>query len=326
MDPLNQYAISRMLGTKMKPVKAARFGNFALLETTAEALRAREMKGPANSTAHFTYTKDKVVVQAFEAVRNGVAPDAILWDTALADTFYDSAKRLGLDAPAAFLGRRLINVRKNARRYAKHGIEIAPATVSPPHTSILQQHAHVIEFALVRLRFRYGASIDDILLDPELGRKFEELAHSVAPSLPSQDLRLGALTLRKSRFLEKKRLNELVSLNPGELEAACSAPISLSDMRASDIPAKPGLIELTEGSRFLYIARSENLRPTVTQFHTGKAFSIMANQFWEPSLDEIKLRFLVGARWHGVGMGTWERKLIYDHEPVFNWPMQKKAA
>lgn len=42
MPELDQDAISKILGSKMKPVKEIEFGNFPLLETTAEILSARE--------------------------------------------------------------------------------------------------------------------------------------------------------------------------------------------------------------------------------------------------------------------------------------------
>ena len=73
------------------------------------------------------------------------------------------------------------------------------------------EQMHVIEFALVRLRYRYGASIDDILLDPDLGEKFEQLASELAPGLRDVDLRLGALYIRKTRHFEKK---DIFSFNP----------------------------------------------------------------------------------------------------------------
>ncbi|MBI1899974.1 MAG: hypothetical protein HYS13_02515 [Planctomycetia bacterium] len=324
-DTLNQYALSRALGSKMRPVKAARFGNFALLETTAEALRATEVYAPATPTADFSYAEDRVVVKAFEDVRRGAAPDAILWNTTLARAFYQRCRELGLDAPDAFLGRRLLNVRKNRRRYEKHGIVIAPATVREPHASIVPQHAHVIEFALVRLRFRHGASIDEILVEPALGQQFEDLALEIAPQLSPQDLRLGALNIRKSRSLEPKDQGTLAKLDPAVIDQACSAPIRLSDTNVKRVPESPGLIELSEGDRFLYIARNDNLRPTIEQFRNGQAFAIMANNFWTPRLDAISVQYVVGDECGGVPMSKWERRLIYEREPVFNWPMHKAA-
>jgi len=208
VDDLNQYAISKILGSKMTPVKQGRFGNFGLLGTTAEVLRARQSSRLAHETMHFSYDQDRLVVQAFEAVRQGAAPDAILWNRSLAQAFTKQCRELGLAAPDAFLNRRLINIRKNIRRYEKHGIMISPATKTEPHPSIVPQCAHVIEFALVRLRYRYGASIDDILLDPDLGEKFEGLASEIAPGLSSVDLRLGALYIRKLAISRKSTLKK----------------------------------------------------------------------------------------------------------------------
>jgi hypothetical protein len=325
METLNQYALSQSLGSRMRPVKAPQFGNFGLLPTTVECLQARESQGQSNCTAHFSYAEDKVAVQAFEAVRQGMAPDAILWNKELSRAFCQRCRELGLDAPDAFLARRLINVRKNKGRYEKHGIHILPATVSDPHHSVLPQFAHAIEFALVKLRFRYGASIDDILLDPFLSDHFEKLALGVAPQLSSQDVRLGALSLRKSRFLRKDDQTE-ATLDLANLDASCSAPVPLSEVDESEVPATPGLIELREGLRFLYISRNESLRPTVHQFLSGNAFSIMESNFWEPRLDDITLQYVVGEKCQGVSMNKWERRLIQAKEPVFNWPMQRTAA
>ena len=53
MEKLNQYAISKVLGSKMTPVKRVGFGNSHLLETTAESLRAPQASAPPEETTHF---------------------------------------------------------------------------------------------------------------------------------------------------------------------------------------------------------------------------------------------------------------------------------
>ena len=52
----------------------------------------------------------------------------------------------------------------------------------------------------------------------------------------------------------------------------------------------------------------------------------MANGFWTPRLDEISFQFATGAKVGGIGVGVWERRLIRDREPIFNWPIQPHAA
>ena len=326
MDKLNQYAIGKILGSKMTPVKQVRFGNFGLLETTTETLRARQASNPSSATTRFSYNEDRLVVQAFEDVRQGAATDAILWNRSLARAFAERCRQLGLEATDAFLNRRLINIRKNIRRYEQHGITIAPATKSEAHPSIVPQYAHVIEFALVRLRYRYGASIDDILLDPDLGDKFEYLASELAAGLREVDLRLGALYIRKTRHFEKKDLARIEGLDVQSVEKAWSKPVSLAVMNPANVPSSSGLIELKEGGRYLYISRTEDIRPAAEQLRTGKAFDLVANGFWTPRLDEITFQFATGAKIGGVGVGVWERRLIRDREPIFNWPIQQPAA
>jgi hypothetical protein len=323
---INYYAISKTLRGKIKKVKQARFGNFPLLETTGEVLRSQSSFGRAVDAPDFSYDQDKVVVRAFEDVRQGAAPDAILWDKGLAQAFFHRCRGLGLVAPDAYLGRRLINVRKNSPRYKKHGIEIASTTKSEPHPSIVPQYAHVIEFALVRLRYRYGASIDDILLDPELGGRFEELTSQIVSEIGSQELRLGALYIRKTRYLQKSAIEAIKGLNTHVVEEALGAPVALAHVRPEVIPPSPGLIEIKEPGRYLYISRNGDLRSAVSQIRTGRGFEIVSNGFWKPDPEVITLQVATGERIGGVGIGVWERRLIHDYEPVFNWPMQKTAA
>jgi hypothetical protein len=326
MEELNQYAISKILGSQMTPTRRASFGNFHLLETMAESLRARQASTPVEEAVHFSYEQDALVVKAFEEVRDGAAPDAILWDRQLSQAFIQQCRDLNLPGTNAYLNRRLINIRKNIRRYETHGISISATTRSDPHPSIVQQYAHVIEFALVRLRYRFGASIDDILVDPDLGDKFEQLALGIAPTLASTDLRLGALYIRKTRHFAKTELRKSDSLDVHQLDKEWSKPGSLATVHASDVPSSPGLIEMKERDRYLYIARNDNIRPAVEQLQSGKAFELVANGFWKPSLEDITIQFVQGTKFHGAGINMWERKLIRDLEPIFNWPIPKHAA
>ena len=310
----------------MAPVKRARFGNFGLLETTAEALRARHASNPSRGAPDFSYDEDRLVVQAFEDVRGGLAADAILWDRSLARAFAKRCRQLGLDAPDAFLNRRLLNIRKGIRRYREHGISITPATKSDTHPSIVPQYAHIIEFALVRLRYRYGASIDEILLDPSLGEQFEQMALELAPNLSNMQLRLGALYIRKTRNFEKRDFARIEGLDPEVVDKAWSEPVSLAAVDPADVPSSPGLLELKEEERYLYISRNSDIRPAADQMRSGSAFDLVANGFWTPRLDKITLRFVTGATVEDINIGVWEKRLIRDREPIFNWPIPQHAA
>jgi hypothetical protein len=326
MEDLNQFAISKILGSKIKQIGPVGFGNFSSLSTTEEIQKALRGESRSVGPPAFGYEQDALVVQGFEDVRDGAPTDELLWNKDLARSLVLRCRELGLDAPYSYLIRRLINVRKNSPRYREHGIVILPTARKELHPSIVPEYAHVIEFALVKLRYRYGSSIDDILMDESLGDKFEELSHQIAPALSSRDLRLGALYIRKNRVMKKKDLEMLNALDLAVVERAWKGTVSLSKVRPEEIPVSPGLIELKEEGRYLYISHNKNIQSAIRQLGAEDAFRLMAGSFWTPKLEMITLSFTIGQKVAGVSIETWERKLIHDLNPVFNWPMPRNTA
>jgi hypothetical protein len=325
MSGINHEAISKILGSELRPVTGARFGNFGILATTAGTLKALRAGEKERGVQRFSIEENRLLVRAFEEVRRGASIDALLWDTALAQRFAERCRKSGLDAPAVALVHRLLHIRKNAKKYAQHGITLSSTTRKEPRPSIVSEYAHVIEFALVRLRYRYGATIDRILADPELREQFEALALDVAPGLTGEQLRLGALYIRKTRTVEKRTRATAQALKPEVIEGAMTPPVSLARVDPDQVPSAPGLLELREGERYLYVARNEDLRPAVQQLRTGRAFRVLANGFWQPSLDAITLRYVEGEKVGGAPTTRWELRLIQAREPIFNWPPSKKG-
>ena len=315
---LNYYAINKIIGGKMVAGDRARFGNFRLLKETGEVLRKRPTRTPQ---VRFSPADDKAIAQAFEEVRAGTAPDRILWDPTLAKKFHRRCRHLGIHAPSAILGSRLFNIRKSRAKYAKHGISLTPTTRVDPTPSIVPRYAHAVEFALVHLRYRYGASIDRILLDEELGAKFEQLAGTMAPGLSPRDLRLGALYLRKTRNLAKKDLPLFESIDAAQIESKLTHVGPLSTIAADDVADEEGLLEVVERNRYLYVARNENLRAVVKEFIDGPTLSAMGNQFWTPDPESIHVHVFVGTQFLSTPMRQWQLKVIEERKPVFNLPI-----
>lgn len=299
-----------------------RFGNFGIMGTVGSILGRKPRRAKA---VEFDYDMDRRVAAAFEAVRGGYSTDRILWDEKLARRFHLEAKKLGLHAPAAQLNRRLITIRKNPTRFRKHGIELSPFTVLDPQPSVVPQYAHVLEFSLVKLKFRYGASIDDILLDPDLVEEYQRLAREAAPQLTNIELRLGALYVRKTRHLKKDEAKLFEGLDPVRLESELQDLGNLENAQADKAPAGTGLIEVLENDRYLYISRNENLRATIHQLLSGPTLKLMANQFWSPKSSSIRLRIFDGKMFQGTSVARWQLKLIHEKAPVFNWPVSEVA-
>src|ERR1039457_2249926 len=128
MAELNQFAISKILGSKIKQIGPVGFGNFSLVSTTEEIQNALRDDAADVERPSYTFEQDAVVVRAFEHVRNGAPTDELLWNKDLAKSFVKKCRELGLNAPNSYFTHRLINVRKNSPRYREKGIEISPTT------------------------------------------------------------------------------------------------------------------------------------------------------------------------------------------------------
>jgi hypothetical protein len=325
MSSLDHNAISKVLGSTMKPVQGVRFGHFGTLAGTAEAMKALQHGDSGLAPAAFSLKDDRLLARAFEKVRKGASADALLWDTDLAQRFVERCRELGLAFPAAALVHRVLYVRKHLKTYGKHGITLSPATRTEPQPSIAPQYAHVIEFALVRLRYRYGADIDTILAEPGLREQFEGLALQAAPDLTGEQLRLGALYIRKARQVRKGEVARARGLKPAVVEGAMTPPVSLAHVSPDAVPSAPGLLELRESERYLYAARNDNLRSAVEQLRTGRPFSVLADNFWKPALEAITVRYVAGREVGGVSTSRWEARLLDARAPVFNWPIPGKG-
>lgn len=321
--PLNQYAISEALGSTVKVIGSPSFGGFGLLRTTAEIL-----KGTARSDEDDAACGDwdAGLVAAFEEIRDGLAPDRLLWDRRLARRFAVECRRKGIELRPPALVRRLIAIRKSPHKARAKGIVLSPTTRKETHPAPRDQDVCAIEYALVRLRYRYGASIDDILIEPELGKEFEGIATQLSSDSSSQDLRRGALYLRKTRNLKKKQLGFFRELDLDAFEAAMSDRGPLSGLRLGDLPEEPGVIRITEPPRYLFVADPRSLRDSMAPFLVGRALDAMADAFWRPDPTQLRLGLFVGDTFNGVPVAHWELKLIHDRQPVFNWPVRRKVA
>ncbi len=326
MKDLDYYTLSRFFGAKMVPIKAPVFGHFGLVETTAEA--AKVLHAPTKEKFQLTVHQEKLVVQSFEKIRAGLPPEALLWDAGILDRFVKECWKSGLDIPQEQLVRRMQAVRKNPARYAKLGIRLKPTLIKERLPTVLAAYAPVIEFSLVRLRYRYGASIDEILTDPGLGADLEKTARSCVPALSSQQVRLAALALRKKRFLPRNRKLSVRRLRTDRLEETWSPLYSLASLDLATVPNCGGIVELRQGSKNLYVSRNENLHDVLEILFDPRALGLMASPFWSPDPAEIQTRFIPTTTLESGKLERWELKLLTEQKPVFNWPVaeRKRAA
>lgn len=74
MEDLNQFGISKALGSKIKHVAQVGFGNFSSVPTTEEIQKALRGDVQPVDLPSFAYEEDAIVVRAFEDIRDGTRP------------------------------------------------------------------------------------------------------------------------------------------------------------------------------------------------------------------------------------------------------------
>lgn len=295
-----------------------------MIRSAAEVLGARFGHSASTRLTHDEY---RLMAQAFEQMRDGYAPGRLLWNRSFARSFVDRCRQAGLKTPEDVLKRQMIAVRKDPARFARMGIALSPTTKRETHAAPRDECIPAIEFALVRLRYRYGASIDDILLSTELGRQFEKSAQAIVGDASPEELRLGALYLRKTRkTTEAQRLLGQENVSSEMLEAEMVDVGCLSNLHAQEVPESRGILRVTEGPKYLFVSRYKSLRASLTPFVDGSALEAMADRFWVPDRDEMHISTFVGDEFGGLGLEQWQICLIYDRRPLFNWPVRPHAA
>lgn len=181
------------------------------------------------------------------------------------------------------------------------------------------------ELAFAKLTYRYDASYDDLLADPDVGKAFDENVSKVGRSGDVVAYRLAALHLRKHvRARRKADAKELAHLDISKVKPHWHRPGHLSDVRPDDVPDTEGLFSLREPDRYLFLSQSENLRSGIGIFQDANVLASVGNHFWSPSPDKITIDFVRPEDVRGVSLRLFEFKAIETYQPVFN--MLPKAA
>ena len=320
MGSLNHFLISQALGSRMVPSKRPAFGHFGAMHAVADMLKTRSQVLCDPADRDFTHHEDLQIVKAFEETRGGYSPDNVLVDPVRATDFLKRSRELGVKAPDAAILRRVMRFRKSPPA----GIKLTKSTARYPkhnHTPYL----YAAELAAKRLSYLRGASVDDLLIYPDLGEEFDRMASQLAPGWTAIEYRLAALYVRKVvRVCDEKHLEDFAKLSLPAMERKLKTLGSLADLKEESVPRDMGIFVLTETvetPRDLYIMESPDLFLGVAPFRNQKVFDLLANHFWEPKLDKIQLQIVTGATFAGQSMKLWELKLIQARSPIFNLPV-----
>jgi hypothetical protein len=261
-------------------------------------------------------SRDSIVVDSFAAIHDGYSVDRTLADPRLAARFVKRCQQLGIDAPHAAICRRLLCLRKAGG---------FPVKTTREDKRNLHPFLIPAELAFAKLTYRYDASYDDLLADPEVGKAFDENVARVGRSGDAVAYRLAALHLRKNIWSRRNSdVKQLADLDISKVKARWHTPGPLSHVQLDAVPDSKGVFSLREPDRYLFLSQSENLRCDVGIFQDADVLASVGNHFWSPSPDTITVDFVRPEDVCGVTLPRFESKAIEMYQPIFN--MLPKAA
>lgn len=307
MNELDQLMISRVLGSTVRPISRPAFGGFAAVGTIGQMFANRPIEiAPLTPDT----SRDSIIVKAFAEVHNGYSVDRTLADPLLATQFVERCRQLDIDAPHAALCRRLLRLRKAGG---------FPVKTTREDKRNLHPFLIPAELAFAKLTYRYDASYDDLLADPNVGKAFDEYVATVGRSGDVVAYRLAALHLRKNvRSRRKADAEQLANLDIAKVNAHWHTPGHLSDIRPDTVPDSEGVFSLREPDRYLFLSQSENLRSAVGMFQNADVLASIGNYFWSPSPDKITVDFVRSEDVRGVSLRLFEFKAIETYRPILN--------
>jgi hypothetical protein len=317
MNELNQFVISRILGSTMKHTKRPSFGPLGLLHAQNQVLAQIPKIGEQIT---FGPQAEKRIIRAFEEIRRGFAVDRVLADPILLAKFFRRCDDLDVAAPKYAIALRLLAFRKSPRKDRR----IAKATAREPKRDY-SSYSFAAEMALVQMKYRYGASVDDILAYPEIGNEFDTLAKRIYSGPTTLEYRLAALHIRKSRNCESDERSLFNSMKIDRAERAMKRHASLDKIDLDELGNADGIVGFVEEGRvqrFLYIAQTKNISESVRPFTKPETLNALGNSFCTPSLSSIYVYLYdIHGKFYNATQSLWTKKLIHEKSPIFNTPI-----
>jgi hypothetical protein len=251
-----------------------------------------------------------------------LAPDVVLASPALSERFFLRCRELGVTASRVAINKRLLQYRKNKSA----GVTLEPSTADSDAKP--SPYLYAAEIALVQTSYRYSASADDLLADPEIAQHFVSVAEKITPGGRHLDYVTAALYIRKTRSFKKSEQEILRKIQTVRVEPRFKLVGLFDQISDEDVPEKEGVFVISERApkeRALFIGSDANLRQAVHPFHHLHPFIALGNHFWTPNPMETVLRIAPMHEFEGITRRRWQFKLIHDRRPIFNVPVQIKS-
>lgn len=212
----------------------------AVAAVTSESRRREREKG--------------LVVQAFRDVRDGRSPDYVIAAPDLNSQFLARARELGVESADVEINLMLYGARKASR------LQNDRTTREYRLPKVVVPFVFASEWAIRHLQrellteANQEPSLDDILCNPELARRFDAVAARIKSGFSPLEYRWAALGLRKTGRQNADAASVGFPLNQ---------QLTLFDLDLAHVPETPGLYLIQSDDRPLYVNATDNLRAQV---------------------------------------------------------------
>lgn len=303
MSNLNHFAIARILHSEILGPVSPGHGQLGSLQIVEDVFCIRQ-KPVSPDEVHTGESVDMDdVIQAFHDVRNDrKSPDFYVAEPERNRRFIERCRKLGVQASEYTMNKVLLNARKSNRL---KGLDSEKTRFNH------DEYAFASEFAATEIRYRTGASVDDIICDPELRSEFDQLASKLAPGHSPLEYRWALLSIRKAGRQAAKREAEY-DVPP------LSPPTRLFSDAVEGVPRNPGVYLLLEQQRPLYARGVRDLHHGVELHRREDFLKPLLERLWRPSPDDLLFSYATLSE--RKLLRPVEQRLIRERRPLFNIP------
>jgi hypothetical protein len=305
MSEINHFAISSILNSEI--VGKAKFGH-GQIASLADSQRYCDLLSTNEPTrlAHRNECVDiDLVVRAFHVVRDSRndrgSPDLYVADPVRNTIFLHKCRDLGIQASDYAINKMLFYARKTKRLSGLKSVK----------TSIdYDDFAFACEFAATDLKYKTGATIDDILCDPDLASLFDSIMRKLSPGHSSFEYRWAILSIRKAGRHER-------------LPASFQMPDFTGRFRLvldplEQVPATSGVYLLYEKQKLLYVRSASSLRHSVEIHRKANVLRAMSDTLWKPNPEDFIVSYATLSE--PKLLRPLERRIVEERKPLFNVP------
>jgi site-specific DNA-methyltransferase (adenine-specific) len=239
---------------------------------------------------------------AFAATHDGYSADRLVADPDLSQEFFAACERLGIVGDRRSWSLLLFRLRKSGH------LQEFPTTKRTKLTwADCDPYLHGSEIAMQSLLEEGAESIDEILCDPDLAARFDELATSFAPGFTSFEYRWAALKIRKQAKTARNRAALLTP--PRRLRSA-------AQMGKRPLPETSAVYVITDVAKKkrIYVGETLNLRVRMAHHKVKKSWSIG----WKSAASDLSLQFYETNAKSG-DMLAWQSCFVKKYAPRLNY-------